>query len=141
MGGVVILLFAIILIVGIFLPIYCFLYGKKVLLNEKRKLLFTLYNSAIITLCYLFPLYMEDETYIYSLILFGWCELWTAMPLIKSKKQNKNINTAEWNSLRCYSFRYAMYRPQKSFELCQCYYLLFKGIYTARDLLFGKNTI
>ncbi len=95
MGGIAILLFALILIIGVFLPIYCFTYGKKVLLNEKRKLLFTLYNSTIITLCYLLPLCMEGETYIYSLILFGWCELWTALPLIKSKKQTKNINTAE----------------------------------------------
>ena len=83
MGGIAILLFALILIIGVFLPIYCFTYGKKVLLNEKRKLLFTLYNSAVITLCYLLPLCMEGETYIYSLILFGWCELWTALPLIK----------------------------------------------------------
>ena len=95
MGGFAILLFALILIIGVFLPIYCFTYGKKVLLNEKRKLLFTLYNSTIITLCYLLPLCMEGETYIYSLILSGWCELWTALPLIKSKNQTKNINTAE----------------------------------------------
>ena len=88
-GGAIVLLFALILIVCVFLPIYCFTYGKKVLLNEKRKLLFSLYNSAIITLSYLLPLCMEGETYIYSLILFGWCELWTALPLIEFKKRTK----------------------------------------------------
>ena len=89
-GGAVIAIFAIIIIVGVILPCNCFLYGRKILSKEKRKYLFTFYNSSIITLFYLLSFCMEGETYLYSAILFAWAELWTVLPLlIPKKKLNK----------------------------------------------------
>ncbi|MBE7064188.1 MAG: hypothetical protein E7384_00005 [Ruminococcaceae bacterium] len=93
LGGIVILLFALILFIGVLIPIYCFIYGKKVLLKEKRKFIFTLYNSAVITLFYLLPKCTEGETYIYSLILFAWCESWSLIPLLKFKKNTRKTET------------------------------------------------
>ena len=93
LGGVVIGLLAIAILFGVLLPGYCFVYGKKVLLNEKKKYIFTIYNSAVITLFYLLPLCMEGDTYIYSLILFVWCTAWTLLPLIIYRKQTQQSET------------------------------------------------
>ncbi len=99
LGGAAIGLIALVAIVCVALPIYCFMYGKKVLLKEKTRFVFTLYNSAIITLFYFLPLCMEDETYIYSLVLFAWCELWSSLPLLiyknRPKKSNENTQKGE----------------------------------------------
>ena len=95
LGGAAIVLLELILVIFVILPIYCSVYGKKILADEKRKFAFTFYNSTVITLFYLLPLCMEGETYLYSLILFSWSELWALLPLIKSKKRTKNINKAE----------------------------------------------
>ncbi len=66
-------------------PVYCFLYGFKILRHEKKKPLLALYNALVLALCYLLPFCMEDETYLYSLILFLWAGLWSALPLFFKK--------------------------------------------------------
>lgn len=80
---------AVFIIVGVFVPVYCFLYCKKILLKQKTKFIFTVYNSIVITLFYLLPLCTEKETYLYSLILFCWCEFWSALPMIKAKNKTR----------------------------------------------------
>ena len=60
----------------VILPRVCWKYGRNVVNREKNRQLFGLYNSAMITLPYFLPLCMEDETYLYSAILFVWCEIW-----------------------------------------------------------------
>ena len=69
-----------VVIVVVLIPVYCVIYGKKCLGKEKKKIHFAFYNSAVITLFYLVPNCFEGETYLYSLILFGWCMLWTLLP-------------------------------------------------------------
>ena len=68
-------------------PAYCFLYGFKLLRFEKRKPLLVLYNALVLALGYLLPFCMEDETYLYSLILFLWAGLWSALPLLFQKRK------------------------------------------------------
>ena len=40
-------------------------------------------------LSYVSLLFMEDETYLYALVIFAWCELWSLIGLIKPKKDNE----------------------------------------------------
>ncbi|MBO5043269.1 MAG: hypothetical protein J6D87_09910 [Clostridia bacterium] len=68
-------------------PAYCFLYGFKLLRFAKRKPLLVLYNALVLTLGYLLPFCTEDETYLYSLILFLWAGLWSALPLLFQKRK------------------------------------------------------
>ncbi len=68
-------------------PVYCFLYGFKILRHEKKKPLLVLYNALVLALGYLFPFCMEGETYLYSLILFLWAGLWSALPLLFLKNE------------------------------------------------------
>ena len=79
---------AMILTVFLFaVPAYCFLYGFKVLRFEKKKPLLVLYNALVLALGYLLPFCTEDETYLYSLILFLWAGLWSALPLLFQKRK------------------------------------------------------
>ena len=89
MGGAVIVLGVIILLLVVIIPCYCFIYSKKLLFAEKRKYLFTFYNSFVLTMFYLLPLCTEGETYIYSLILFLWVEWWNVLPLFIHRKADK----------------------------------------------------
>lgn len=66
-------------------PVYCFIYGYKILRHEKKKPLFALYNALVLVLAYLLPFCREEETYLYSLLLFLWAGLWSALPLLFSK--------------------------------------------------------
>ena len=72
----------------IVIPIYCFVYSRKNLLNEKRKFIFTLYNSLVLTAFCLILFLVEKETHAltYSLLLFAWAELWSVLPLLLKKK-------------------------------------------------------
>lgn len=69
-------------------PVYCFLYGLKILRQETKKPLFALYNTLVLTLAYLLPFCMEEETYTYSALLFVWALLWSLLPLLFRKKEN-----------------------------------------------------
>ena len=89
LGGAVFALGFLAILFFVIIPVYCFIYGKKLLLTEKRKYLFSLYNSFVLTLFYLLPLCTEGETYIYSLILFLWATGWSMLPLIIYKKAEK----------------------------------------------------
>ena len=63
------------------IPFYCVKYSK-VISNEKSKFLFAFYNGLVLTLTYILPYCLEDETYIYGVILFVWVEIWTILPLV-----------------------------------------------------------
>ncbi|MBQ9112950.1 MAG: hypothetical protein IJY08_05140 [Clostridia bacterium] len=72
------------------IPAFCFWYSVKIIFSEKRRYLWGLYNSFVMTLFYLLPLCMEGETYIYSAVLFAWCAAWTMLPLLISKKTHSS---------------------------------------------------
>ncbi len=77
----------------IILPIYCIIYGK-IIIKEKLKFLFPFYNALVLSCFYLLPFSLEDETYIYALILFTWVLFWGLIPLLikfdSTKKQDNN---------------------------------------------------
>lgn len=78
---------ALFILIGI--PVLSFIYGIKILRGGKRKILFGLYNALISTIPYTVLFYMDDDTYLYSMILFLWCALWTFVSLIPIGKKNK----------------------------------------------------
>ena len=63
------------------IPVYCVIYSK-VIVKEKSRFWFALFNGFVLALAYIIPYCLEDETYIYGGILFGWVELWTIVPLV-----------------------------------------------------------
>ena len=93
-GGVVIILGGIIIYCVLAIPTMCFLYSKRCLLEQRFRFLFTLYQSVLITLPYFILFSKENETIVYSIILFVWCELWALLGLVKfkRKKTKQDIN-------------------------------------------------
>ena len=93
-GGVVIILAGIIIYCGLAIPTMCFLYSKRCLLEQRFRFLFTLYQSVLITLPYFILFSKENETIVYSIILFVWFELWALLGLVKfkRKKTKQDIN-------------------------------------------------
>ena len=89
-GGVVIILCGIIFYCLIIVPAMCLVYSKRCLSGERFRVLFTLYQSLLISLPYLILFFKDNETFLYSLILFVWCELWSLLGLIKFKRKIKN---------------------------------------------------
>lgn len=68
------------------IPVYCFAYGKKILIHEKRKYLLALYNAVVLTAFYCIPFWTEAETYLYSAILFLWVMGWSVLPLFLQRR-------------------------------------------------------
>ena len=91
-GGVVIILCGIIFYCPIIVPAMCLVYSKRCLSGERFRVLFTFYQSLLISLPYLILFIKDNETFIYSFILFVWCELWSLLGLVKFKRKIKNKN-------------------------------------------------
>lgn len=89
-GGLVIGLIGLIFCFSIAIPVLSVLYSKICLRNSENKFLFTLYHSFLIVLPYLILFFREDETIIYATIIFGWCEIWGLLGLIRKKEQKSN---------------------------------------------------
>lgn len=87
-GGVVIVLVGIIIYCVIAIPAMCLLYSKCCLLGQRFRLLFTFYQSFFITLPYCIFFSKENETIVYSILLYSWCELWALLGLLKFKSKN-----------------------------------------------------
>lgn len=88
-GGIVIVLCGLIVYCVIVIPVMCLLYSKRCLLGQRLRFLFTLYQSLFITLPYFILFSKDNETIIYSSILFVWCELWSLLGLVKFKRKSK----------------------------------------------------
>ena len=77
------------LIIYVFLlavPCHCFIYGKKVLADAKRKHLFALYNSLVLAV-FCFAVFSSSEhKYVYTALLFFWAEIWCTVPILFIKK-------------------------------------------------------
>ena len=82
-GGVLIILFGLILYCGIAVPAMCILYSKKCLPGRRLRLLFTLYQSLLIALPYLIV------NAVVGLILFAWCESLSLLGLVKLKHKKQ----------------------------------------------------
>ena len=81
------------LIIGFFIavPAMSFIYSRVILRDSEKRILLTLYNTIVITLSYLLRYCTEDETYVYSLILFAWSFLWGMLGLIKKPKASADV--------------------------------------------------
>ena len=77
-----------IILIGFFIvyPSISFVYSKKLLSNGKHRILQSILCPIAFVLSYVSLLFMEDETYLYALVIFVWCELWSLLGLIKRKK-------------------------------------------------------
>lgn len=82
-GGLGLALLFIILWILVATPIFCFKYSKLIY-EEKRKFLFIIYNSLVISLCYTGPFLISaipgNDAYIIikiTIVLFGWIALCT----------------------------------------------------------------
>ena len=91
-GGVVIILCGIIFYCLIIVPAMCLVYSKRCLSRERFRVLFAFYQSLLISLPYLILFIKDNETFLYSFILFVWCELWSLLGLVKFKRKIKNKN-------------------------------------------------
>ncbi len=91
MGMIIVLLYVLIFIVGIVTPVFCFIYGTKLLTKVKQSVAFSFYNSAIIAL--VFSRLVNTDYRIYGFfIVFAWCELWTFITWLIFKKRTNNSN-------------------------------------------------
>jgi len=79
----------IVIFVNIF-PFISFFYSKLLISNGHNRLLLSLLCPATLTLSYVALFFDGDEAkYLYSLILFAWCELWSLLGLIKRKHKTQ----------------------------------------------------
>ena len=103
-GGLGLGLLLIILWILIVVPIYCFKYSKLIC-EEKRKGLFIIYNSLVISLCYTGPFLISaipgnDVNIIIkiTIALFGWIALCTYVSYlirINTTKESDENNSSE----------------------------------------------
>ena len=70
-------------------PSVSFAYSKKFISNGRYRLLQSILCPVTFALSYVSFFFMEGETYLYTLVIFAWCELWSLLGLIKQKKDNK----------------------------------------------------
>ena len=89
-GGIVIVLCGLIFYCVIVIPTMCIVYSRRYLAGQRFRFLFTLYQSFLITLPYLIWFLKDNETIVYSFILFVWCEIWGLIGLVKLKPHNKD---------------------------------------------------
>lgn len=64
-------------------PILCFLLGKKSAKTIGRKFWFVIYQPFIIAVTYLLMFLKRESTPLFTLSLFGWSLLWTALSYIR----------------------------------------------------------
>ena len=88
-GGIVIVLCGLIFYCVILIPTMCIVYSKRCLSRQRFRFLFTLYQSFLITFPYLILFLKDNETIVYSFILFAWCEIWGLIGLIRLKRKSK----------------------------------------------------
>ena len=77
-------------------PSVSFAYSKKFISNGKYRLLQSILCPMAFTFSYTCLLFTEEETYLYALVIFVWCELWSLLGLITNNKnklaQNISVN-------------------------------------------------
>ena len=87
------------ILIGFFIvyPSVSFVYSKKFISNGKYRLLQSILCPMAFTFSYTCLLFTEEETYLYALVIFVWCELWSLLGLItyNKKKLAQNISVNE----------------------------------------------
>ncbi len=75
------------------LPIYCIRYSK-IILDEKFKILFAVYNSFLIIVAHIFPFNLQGEATIVIAFII-WVLFWNTIPLICRLNARKNEEESE----------------------------------------------
>ena len=73
----------------VLLPAFSLIYARKALLNEKNKILFTLYNSVLIILPWLVRIryaHFNAEVMLVALVPFVWAEIWAMVGIFVKRK-------------------------------------------------------
>ena len=70
------------------IPMFSLIYARKALINEKNRLLFTVYNSVLIILPYLFRMWQGGSAKYLLLVLipFVWAEIWAIVGVFVKRK-------------------------------------------------------
>ena len=92
-GGLAIILMSWIFLVGIVLPALSFVYSRRCLVGQKFRILFTLYHSLLVMLPYGVIFLQDDETILYVILGFVWCEIWALPGLYKRKDPDPTPET------------------------------------------------
>lgn len=89
-GGVVIILCGLIFYCAVGMPAMCLFYSKRCLSGQKFRVLFTVYQSILISLPYLiYFLFLVEEPNLLALVPLVWCEIWGLIGLIRLKRKSK----------------------------------------------------
>lgn len=88
-GGVVTVLCGIVFCGVVLLPIVCILYARRCLAGARFRILFTVYHSFLLSFSYLLLFFAEEETLLYALALFGWCELWSLFGFVSFNRKKR----------------------------------------------------
>lgn len=91
-GGIAIIFMSWIFLVGIVLPALSFVYSRRCLVGQKFRILFTLYHSLLVMLPY-GVIFFRDETVLYVILGFVWCEIWALLGLYKRKDPDPSTET------------------------------------------------
>jgi glucan phosphoethanolaminetransferase (alkaline phosphatase superfamily) len=72
----------------ILMPLASFFYSKSFIARNNKKWLKSVICPIVLAISYLVLYFREDETYVFALILFVWCEIWSLIGLrgLKSSK-------------------------------------------------------
>ncbi len=102
-GGLGIALLLIILWILVAIPVYCFKY-IKLIYEEKRKSLFIIYNSLVVSLCYTGPFFKPavsssdvDIIIKITLALFGWVAICTYISYLIRINTTKELSENNLN--------------------------------------------
>lgn len=91
-GGIAIIFMSWIFLVGIVLPALSFVYSRRCLVGQKFRILFTLYHSLLVMLPY-GVIFFRNETVLYVILGFVWCEIWALPGLLKSRDPDPSTET------------------------------------------------
>ncbi len=101
-GGIGIAALVVFVWILIAIPIYCYFY-RKLVRNERLKLLFALYNPLVISCSYTLPFLISsggDDIVIISqiaIVLFIWVATWSFEPSVTQSKLDKNKDVDNLN--------------------------------------------
>ena len=62
-------------------PIFCVIYSKRIY-KEKRKYLFAVYHSAVVSLSHLMLFDFDRQSYIYGVAFVFWVACWTVLSVL-----------------------------------------------------------
>ena len=85
----------IIMLFFILFPLASFFYSKKFIPKNTKKLFKSVICPAVLATSYLIACYRVNATYLITLVLFVWCEIWSLIGLKAKKSGTDNAETGD----------------------------------------------